>query len=149
MIINLKQLFNIIGESKDFDFSIPLEDLSDIHGCNFCSPLHLKGRLFNRAGVVYIKYSVDFNLLIACDRCLKEFERGYQFDFEHIVVPSLSNDDNDDYIVADDESIDLNEIAVSDSILQLPSKFLCSDDCKGLCMVCGCNLNESDCDCLK
>ena len=69
--------------------------------------------------------------------------------FDHIVVPSVSNDDNDDYIVADGESIELNEIALTDILLSLPSKILCREDCKGLCMVCGCDLNESQCDHLK
>ncbi|MCD8187633.1 MAG: DUF177 domain-containing protein [Ruminococcus sp.] len=34
-------------------------------------------------------------------------------------------------------------------LLQLPTKYLCKEDCKGLCMVCGCDLNESECDCLR
>lgn len=148
MIINLKQLFNIVGESVNIDRSIPKDELSSIRGCDFSSPVYVKGRLLNRAGVVYLEYSVDFTLLISCDRCLREFERDYHFNFDHIVVQSL-NSDNDDYIVADGESIDLNEIAVTDLLLQLPSKFLCKEDCKGLCMVCGCDLNESECDCLK
>ena len=148
MIINLKQLFNITGESRDIDCLISREELSSVRGCSFSSPVQVKGKIFNRAGVVYLKFAVDFTLLITCDRCLKEFESDYHFDFEHIVVPSLSSD-NDDYIVADGESIDLNEIAVTDLLLQLPTKFLCREDCKGLCMVCGCDLNESECDCLK
>lgn len=148
MIINLKQLFNVIGDIKDIDYIVPSEVLADIQGCNFNSPVCVKGRLFNRAGVLYLEFSVSFTLSIACDRCLKEFEKDYHFDFEHIVVPSV-NGDNDEYIVADGESIDLNEIAVTDLLLQLPSKLLCDDECKGLCMVCGCDLNESECDCLK
>ena len=82
---------------------------------------------------------------IICDRCLKELDRDYHFDFDHIVVPSISGD-NDDYIVAEGESIELNEIALTDLLLQLPTKNLCKDDCKGLCMVCGCDLNVSQCD---
>lgn len=148
MIINLKQLFNVIGDIKDIDYIVPSEVLADIQGFNFKSPVCVKGRLFNRAGVLYLEFSVSFTLSIACDRCLKEFEKDYHFDFEHIVVPSV-NGDNDEYIVADGESIDLNEIAVTDLLLQLPSKLLCDDECKGLCMVCGCDLNVSECDCLK
>ena len=32
-------------------------------------------------------------------------------------------------------------------VLTLPMKPLCSDDCKGLCPVCGTNLNRGTCDC--
>ena len=149
MKINLKQIFNIVGESKDISYDISADELSDIRGYHFGSPVAVNGRVHNRAGVIYLDYSVKFTLLAECDRCLKEFERDYNFDFQHIVVPSLSNNDNDDYIVAEGESIELNDIAVTDLLLQLPVKMLCKDDCKGLCMVCGCDLNESVCNCLN
>jgi uncharacterized protein len=148
MKINLKQLFNITGESKDFSSSISIEELSDIRGCTFSSPVEVKGRIYNKADVVYLDYSAEFTLLHICDRCLKEFEKSYSFEFSHIVVPSVSRD-NDEYIVAEGESIELNDIAVTDILLQLPTKVLCREDCKGLCMVCGCDLNESECNCLK
>ncbi len=148
MKINLKQLFDITGESKDIACEIPAEELADIRGYTFASPISINGRIFNKAGVVYLEYSARLTLLNVCDRCLKEFEREYQYDFSHIVVPSVSRD-NDEYIVAEGESIDLNDIAVTDILLQLPSKILCSEDCKGLCMVCGCDLNVSECNCLK
>lgn len=146
MKINLKQVFNIVGESKDIDYSITADELSDIRGFSFASPVAVKGRVYNRAGVVYLEYSADVVMSVTCDRCLKLMDREYHFDFNHIVVPSISGD-NDDYIVADGESIELNEIAVTDLLLQLPSKNLCRDDCKGLCMVCGCDLNEMQCNC--
>lgn len=148
MKINLKQIFNITGESKDIDYSISAEEISDIHGYCFVSPVNVKGRIFNKADVVYLDYSVDFKLMLTCDRCLREFENTYHFDFSHIVVPSVSSD-NDEYIVAESESIELNDIAVTDLLLRLPTKILCKEDCKGLCMVCGCDLNESECNCLK
>lgn len=145
MKINLKQLFSIVGESKEFSYDITQDDLSSISGYSFASPVKTSGKLYNRAGVVYLEYSVDFTLDVTCDRCLKQLERDYHYDFDHIVVPSLSGD-NDDYIVAEGESIEMNEIAVTDLLLQLPSKMLCKDDCKGLCMVCGCDLNEESCE---
>lgn len=148
MIINLKQLFNIVGERMDIDCSISKDELSDVRSCVFSSPVHVKGRIYNKAGVVYLKYSVDFTLSVTCDRCLTELERDYHFESEHIIVPSVSSD-NDEYIVADGESIDLNEIAVTDLLLQLPTKNLCDENCRGLCMICGCDLNKSECDCLK
>jgi len=148
MKINLKQIFSIVGDSRDISCEIGADELSDVRGYTFGSPVSINGRVYNRAGVVYLEYSVDFTLNIICDRCLKELEREYHFDFDHIVVPSI-NGENDDYIVADGESIDLNEIALTDLLLQLPTKNLCKDDCKGLCMVCGQDLNLGEWDCLN
>jgi len=148
MIINLKQLFNIDGERKDIDYNIMPDELSQFREISFASPVHVKGVIRNRAGVVALEFSADFTLHLTCDRCLEEFDKDYHFDFSHTIVQSASAD-NDEYIIAEKESIDLNDIAVTDLILEMPSKFLCSENCKGLCMVCGCNLNESECDCLK
>lgn len=145
MKINLKQLFSIVGETKDISCEIPQDVLSAVNGFSFASPVRIEGRIYNRAGVVYLEYSADFTLDVTCDRCLKRLERDYHYDFDHIVVPSLSGD-NDDYIVAEGESIEMNEIAVTDILLQLPGKMLCKEDCKGLCMVCGCDLNEETCE---
>jgi len=148
MTINLRKIFNIPGESLPIDVSIESSELSDIHGYEFASPVVIKGEAYNRAGIVKIKFTTEFTLDLICDRCLKEFERAYSYEFEHVVVKSLSTD-NDEYIVAENESIDLKEIAISDLLLQLPSKILCDENCMGLCSVCGCNLNESQCDCFS
>lgn len=149
MIINLKQLFNITGERKNIDYNITPDELSDVNGLSFASPVHIKGEICNRAGIVTLEISADFTLHITCDRCLKELDRNFSYCFCHTVVSSLDKEDNDEYIVAEKESIDLNDIAIMDLILEMPSKQLCKDDCKGLCMNCGCDLNESECNCLK
>ena len=148
MKINLKQLFSIVGEVRDFSYELAADELGFVKGLEFGAPVKIEGRLYNRAGVVYLNYTVNALVLHTCDRCLKEFERDYRFSFEHIVVPSV-NSDNDEYITADGESIEMNDIAVTDLLLQLPAKNLCREDCKGLCMVCGCDLNESECNCQK
>ena len=85
MIINLKQLFNIVGESKDIEYSIEAEELNGIKGLKFSMPISVNGRIFNRAGVVHLKYTVASNLLTACDRCLKELELPFSFECEDIV----------------------------------------------------------------
>mgnify|MGYP001091754997 FL=1 len=45
--------------------------------------------------------------------------------------------------------LDLEELARTDILLELPTKVLCSEDCKGLCSQCGKNLNEGECSCEK
>ncbi len=41
----------------------------------------------------------------------------------------------------------LAELATADILLELPTSVLCVESCKGLCPVCGANLNEGDCGC--
>ncbi len=68
MIINLKQLFSITGESKEFDYSIEASELSDIKGFNFSSPISVGGKIYNKAGVVYLKYNLSFTMITESDR---------------------------------------------------------------------------------
>lgn len=146
MVINLKQLYDIIGENVNIDYTVDTQKLDSIKGYSFSRPVTIKGAIVNRAGVVTLKYSAAFTLHACCDRCLIEFDRDYSFDFEHILVRSL-NSDNDEYVVTESDKLDMDELVLSDCLLQLPSKMLCKDDCLGLCQFCGTDLNQNECDC--
>ncbi len=148
MKTDLRRIFNISGAKQEFEYEIPMSELERLKGYDFAGPVMVSGLFYNRADVVHMDYSVRFTLNIVCDRCLKELQGEYTYDFEHIVVSSV-NKDNDDFIIADNYRVDVNEIALSDLLLELPTKLLCMDECKGLCSKCGCDLNESECDCQK
>lgn len=150
MTADLRQVFNIVGERKEFDYEIPAAELKQRSSYDFAENAAVSGCFYNRADVVHMNYSVKFTLNIVCDRCLKELSRDFSYEFEHIIVNSLnSENDDDEFIVAENYRVDIDEIALSDLLLELPTKLLCKDDCKGLCPVCGCDLNESECNCQK
>ncbi|MCM1227954.1 MAG: DUF177 domain-containing protein [Clostridium sp.] len=146
MIADLRRIFYTSGLKQEFDYLVSGTELPKNDSYAFKGDVVVSGCVYNRADVVHLDYSVKFTLSIICDRCLKELDREYSFDFRRIVVKNV-NSDNDEFIVAENDRIDLTEIAVSDLLLSLPTKMLCKDDCKGLCPVCGCDLNESDCGC--
>lgn len=146
MVADLRQIFNTTGAKKEFDYSIPGEEFPKNDSYTFDGDVKVFGSFYNRADVVHLDYSVKFTLNIVCDRCLLEMKRDYDFDFKRIVVKTV-NKENDEYIIAENDKVDLNEIALSDLLLSLPTKMLCSDDCAGLCPVCGCDWNESECNC--
>ena len=146
MNIQLRQLFDIVGECVEIDYSISPDELKDISAYSFASPVTIKGKIQNRAGVVRLTYESSAELALECDRCLTQFVREFCYSFEHIVVASTNTDD-DEYVICPNNILDMNELAVSDLLLQLPTKILCKDDCKGLCYTCGKNLNEGECSC--
>ncbi|MGN0665945.1 MAG: YceD family protein [Huintestinicola sp.] len=146
MVINLKQLYEIVGEKQDIDCSISDERLSEINGYSFIGPVSLKGVVRNRAGIVTLEYKLSFVIDADCDRCLSRFERSFEFEYEHVLVRFL-NSDNDEYVVTENDKLELDELAVNDMLLQMPTKLLCKEDCKGLCPKCGADLNVSDCGC--
>lgn len=154
MLMTIKNVLNIPGTSLPVDVTVSderLEEVHRVHGYDFASPVRAVGKIENRAGVVELTLNITFSLLVTCDRCLKQTVREFAYEEEHIVVRRLESEegqteyDLDNYIIAKAESMDPEEIAVTDLLLELPSKMLCKEDCKGLCPVCGCDRNETDC----
>lgn len=148
MIADLRRIFCTSGLKREFDYFISDSEFPENDSYSFDGNVGVSGCIYNRADVVHLDYSVKFTLSIVCDRCLKEIKRDYNFEFKRIVVKNV-NSENDEYIIAENDKVDLNEIVLSDLLLSLPTKMLCSDDCAGLCPVCGIDLNESECDCQK
>ena len=149
MLIHIRNVLNVPGTVQPLDFCVSQERLAQIHSYDFATPVRVTGQIANRAGVVTLELRIAFSLLVTCDRCLKETVQEFCYTQSHTVVRSLASGEEDEYIVAKAESIDPEEIAVTDLLLELPTKMLCREDCKGLCPVCGCDRNETECDCMN
>lgn len=88
-----------------------------------------------------------------CDRCLEdaEFDIAGEVDeyylFEEPAEDAMGDDEDDvDFeLVGEDQTIDLSLALLSALVMETPFQVLCKPDCKGLCHVCGANLNEEDC----
>lgn len=149
MFIELENLFSGAEEkvnlNLEFDFS--LEKNSGV--CPFVTPVTLKGIIKNTAGIVEINAKADFDYEAPCDRCAAETKTHYSVPVSHTLVASLNGENDDDYIVIPDMRLEIDRLTLEDIYLFLPSKYLCKEDCKGLCPKCGTNLNEKPCDCKK
>ncbi|MBR3268421.1 MAG: DUF177 domain-containing protein [Oscillospiraceae bacterium] len=108
----------------------------------------VEGVLENRAGVLMFRYTLRCVPLLACDRCLSPVTEPVEETFTHVIVTETASEQNDaEYLLAPDAMLDLADVAMTDLRLSLPTKTLCSPDCRGLCPICGQNLNEGDCGC--
>lgn len=150
MKMDLKKLFDTVGASEPIDCSLDFSKESLYGYAPFQQPVQVTGKIENRAGVVRLVFSVKSDLSLRCDRCLKAFEKPVAYTFSHILVRELSGEDDDtEFVVCADGQLDLGELARADLLLELPTKVLCSEDCKGLCPKCGKDLNFGPCECKK
>lgn len=149
MQIDVRKFFEIVGEREEFEFSLDLSETEIWSHKPIVSPVKIKGYVQNKSSIVTLAYKAFVNLHTFCDRCLTEFDKDLDFSFEYTLVPELQDEDGDGYILVEGDFLDLDELCVSDIVLNLPLKFLCREDCKGLCSICGKNLNHSECDCLN
>lgn len=153
MLLELKQVFENSGYTKEFEFSLSNtdtenEDIKDLPNLN--APIYVKGSAYSKSTIGCLSYTVTGEAILTCDRCLKEFTRKIDLDITQTLVKNLDNDtDYDDYIVVDGTELDMTRLVIDDVLLSLPTKSVCSEDCKGLCPKCGINLNESNCECGK
>ena len=70
-----------------------------------------------------------------------------ELSFEKDIADESVSEDNDDYIFLEDKKLDLIDPTEEELMLELPSKTLCREDCAGLCVKCGKNLNLGKCSC--
>jgi len=88
-----------------------------------------------------------------CDRCNADTDNALSVDFQLVYIFSShkvdSEDSNVKYLTPEVDKIDFSADLIEYLILSLPMKNLCSDDCKGLCPVCGANLNKKKCKCKR
>lgn len=147
MLFELKSVFQNEGEEKQVNYKLDIADI-DIDGVfPFRTPIDVTATAKNRASLVSLTIRACFSYSRSCDRCSTDFTREMDMLFEHKLAQTLVDDGNDDYIETPDFTLKLDEIVISDVLLSLPQKNLCKSDCKGLCFVCGQNLNEGECSC--
>ena len=136
---------NLIG----FDYELRLEEdfFGDDIACG--EPLNVTGRLENMAGYMKLTVKADLRYTAKCARCLKDVPSLLAVELEKTVAVkgTLVNEDNDDYILSEDGFIEIDEPLKEQLLLEFPFRHLCSEECKGLCPVCGKDLNEGPCGC--
>ncbi len=147
-MLNLTKVFAEEG-SVSFDFQLDLTDVDFYGNLPFPTPVQVKGLVENFAGIVLLKATAQFEFSAPCDRCAELVKRPTTLSFEHVIVAEVEDDENDDFIVAEQMQLDMEELLRDDLLLWIPSKILCKPDCKGLCDQCGKNLNDGECDCNK
>ena len=111
-------------------------------------PPYAHGRVFNEAGILRLIGEVEAEMVCFCDRCGREFESTKITEVD-AVLTAEEQDDNVDLFPLDGDAVDLDEVLSTCFILDMETKFLCREDCKGLCPTCGKNLNLGPCGCRK
>ena len=123
--------------------------LTDIR---FDTPLHVEGTITNTSGYIRMSLTLSVSYTASCARCLEDVSGSFSFDVERTVVTpkmaeDMTEDRIDELVVVEDGFLLLDELLTECLELSLPFRFLCSEDCKGLCQRCGKNLNEGPCGC--
>ena len=147
MTIDLRKYY--LGSSDELEWDLELSGM-ELGGVKpFCAPVKVRGQLKGSPDSVELSGTAVYTMTMPCDRCFELSTQERELSFFHVLVRALSDeeDDNGEFVVVPDDQLDLDQLLTEDILLDVPSKFLCSPGCKGLCPTCGKNLNQGPCGC--
>jgi uncharacterized protein len=117
----------------------------------------VNGRATRAGQDVRLRGEIKAGISAPCDRCLIEVSITAEIPFDLFYAPADAARDQAgerelrerdlDFGVFENEQIDLDELVLEQLELSLPSRVLCSEECRGLCPQCGADLNVEQCEC--
>ncbi len=95
---------------------------------------------------VCFRFETEVVLGIPCSRCLEEVPYPVSIQVvEEIDFGTM--EEHEEFPYLENKILDLDMLIFDEIVPKLPSRVLCREDCRGLCPVCGTNLNEKECGC--
>ena len=149
MLLNVKPILHTSGKRLDFQFELDLSDMEFSGRYPISRPVAVSGEVRNTAGILELTLYARSTLDAVCDRCGKAFAQEKDVPFACMLAEELQNEENDEIVLLEDGMVDVGDLARTAFILDMDTKTLCSEDCKGLCPRCGADLNLGPCSCKK
>ncbi len=146
MVLEMGYLFNRNGASMPVELIEQIKELADYPDVvEFVEPVRIEGTLKNEDDVFVLEAKGNTTVTLACDRCLAPVRKELCFEIkERFAHTGRENEETETFT---GDQIDLADFVKRGIVGELPMKLLCREDCKGLCPVCGKDLNEGDCGC--
>ncbi|KJS81221.1 MAG: hypothetical protein JM58_17425 [Peptococcaceae bacterium BICA1-8] len=152
--INLGRLRNDVGTTSNYELTAEKLELTD--ELEVTKPVRISLMVTNNGRILELKGYINTEIEVKCHRCLDpviipintviEEELVYFADLRY--VGDFSKVEIEEkFLVFDNDIFDLTDIFREYIISALPYRILCSEECRGLCIKCGQNLNIKDCDC--
>jgi len=119
-------------------------------GGKFISPVDIEIMVENTGTIYSGRGRLKTELQLPCSRCLKYFSHPMEIDFDLALVEESDNEQyspDEGFIFFKGEEADIRAAVEEAIFMALPLSPLCRTDCKGLCPICGQDLNIKACSC--
>src|SRR5699024_599136 len=153
MLINLSDVLS--DQHKTVEETVPLTmDVIRLKSGDYpvvsSEPAHVRAE-YIKGKELSIQADTRLTVVIPCDRCLDDVKHEFVINSTKHVDLGLSDaeltEELDESNFIDGYHLDVDKMLFKDILSGWPEKVLCREDCKGLCPVCGRNLNTGSCDC--
>jgi len=146
-----QETIQVQHEYESGELALEYEDASLSRPVNTAFNLSHQDRKLHVDGVV------EAGIRYKCSRCLKEFERPLVANFAVVYLPQPTGMKVDEEIALKYEEMDIgfydgirldvDQMVLEQIELSMEMRFICQEECKGLCWRCGADLNEGLCSC--
>ena len=143
-------------QKKGVDVAFEMEDVWGEDHWNgdtiaYVRPVSLSGTYMLADETVIVRGIARALIQSPCARCLKPTETKIEAELEEAFIRDTGEDvevDEDQYMYSG-HVLELDEAVRTALLLEMPSRVLCKEDCRGLCDQCGADLNINECSCQK
>ena len=120
------------------------------------SPAEIRGRVRRKGDEVELVGQLSATVEATCARCLKPVKLPVSAEVSERFVPAVSwrseiehelREEDLNLAVFNGEAIEVDELVREEILLAMPAQVLCRESCKGLCPICGTDMNINACDC--
>ena len=131
-----------VGYKHEFPFEFEQIQISDDLDLRHFEGVVTIGRT-PQGLIVQADFSAETTL--ECVRCLNEFEYSLDWNLTELYAFSKKSASESGLVLPDNAHVELQPLIREYVLLEIPIKPLCKPTCKGLCAVCGEDLNKTDC----
>ncbi len=119
-------------------------------------PVNITGSIYATEDGEYLSANLTYEYVENCARCLTEFSQKIETVLSAKIIEKsnqqIKKEEDDDeetiiYYDSKDSQLQIEDIVSTSILLSLPMKSVCDEECKGLCVKCGVNLNVEQCNC--
>lgn len=134
--------YQTAGYSREFPFEFPSIHLEpDLDLTNLVG----SAKATRTAQGLLMQVKFQANVSAECVRCLTGFSLPLEIDFTDLYAFSQNSVTESVLLLPDNGKVDLGPVVREEMLLAIPISPICDPNCKGLCPICGENLNESNC----
>lgn len=155
MFIDVSDIRKSPGRAFHFDFSETVEPLSvGMDEVALAGPVVVSVDVKNTGRVLIFSGHIRSDTKLLCSRCLEYYPYHLDVDFEEKFchasdVSDITEEGQDirEMHVFEGNRIDIDDMVTENILLSIPMKSICGENCRGLCAICGKNLNVEQCGC--
>lgn len=133
------------GAHRDVELDYPEVEVSEDVTL---APLQGEFRATRTGEGIYLSGKLNSVVETECTRCLDTVRLPISFQLDDLFYYPPSTAPAGELSVGEEGIVDLAPLMRELSLLEIPMQIFCREDCKGICVECGKNLNEGPCDCV-